>query len=154
MRPPRRGIVLPVVLAVMVALALLASLALYAAVMEWRVATLAEDRVQARASALSALLHVDRPPSLDLLCVSPPTTGQVASAPVEGTGSARIVWRHLGGGTVRAEVTGTGRHGARARLLAFLTPDSLESSGGLLRCPAAGRLLPLGPRWVEGHPEG
>lgn len=154
MRPRRHGIVLPVILAVMVALALLASLSLHAAVMDWRIATLAEDRVQARAAALTALIHVDRPPSLEVLCLSPPTTWQVALAPLEGTGSARIVWRHLGGGTVRAEVTGRGRHGARARLLALLAPDSVERSSGLFRCPAAGRLLPLGPRWVDGHPEG
>lgn len=154
MRRRKRGIVLLAVLLVMVALSLLASLALYTAVQEWRVATLAEDRVHARASALTALLFVDRPPSLEALCLSPPLTVQQETAPVGGVGTARIAWRHLGAGTVRAEVTGNGRHGARARLLALLAPDSVERTGGLFRCPAARRLVPLGDRWLEGHPEG
>ena len=43
----RRGIILPVVLAVLLALALLSSLAMFDAVQEWRVAGLAADRVRA-----------------------------------------------------------------------------------------------------------
>jgi len=147
-------VVLPVVLAVMVALALLASLACFAAVQEWRVALLAGDRVQARAAALSALGAAEFPPSLALLCLSPPVTVQERTIPVSGRGTAEVAWRHLGEGTVRAEIVGRGRHGSRARLLAHFAPDSVERASGLLRCPAATRLRLLGPRPVEGHPEG
>ncbi|MBL8998429.1 MAG: hypothetical protein JNL44_14035 [Gemmatimonadetes bacterium] len=145
---------LPAVLAVMVALALLSTAALFDAVQEWRVATLAADRVVARAAALSALGAVSRPPALDLLCVSAPGSVQGAAAPVPGAGSARVSWRHLGSGAVRAEVTGLGVHGSRVRFLAFLAPDSADRTAALYRCPAASRLLPFGPRPIEGHPEG
>lgn len=153
-RRSRRGVVLPVVLAVMVALALLSSLALFSAVQEWRVASLAGDRVDARAAALSALGSARTPPDLAALCISPPVTEQIAAVPVVGRGSARITWRHLGGGAVRAEVTGTGTHGARSRLVALLRPDSSERVAGLFRCPTATVLTPVGDRSVEGHPEG
>lgn len=150
----RRGVVLPVVLAVMVALALLSSLALFDAVQEWRVASLAGDRVEARAAALSALASTRTPPDLASLCISPPVVEQVAAASVVGRGSARIAWRHFGGGAVRAEVAGTGIHGTRSRLVVLLRPDSSERVGGLFRCPRAAALEPVGDRPVEGHPEG
>jgi hypothetical protein len=151
---PRRGIVLPAVLAVMLALVLLAGLALFDAVQEWRVATLAVDRVVSRAAALAALEGAVRPPALAVLCVSPPLAEQSAVARIPGPGAGRLAWRHLGGGSVLAEVTGTGSHRTRTRLLALLTPDSSETVSGLFRCSRATRLLPLGTRWVEGHPDG
>jgi hypothetical protein len=138
----------------MLALALLAGLALFDAVQEWRVATLAVDRVISRASALAALEGAALPPALVLLCVSPPLVEQFAVAGVGGAGAGRLAWRHIGGGSVLAEVTGTGPHGTRTRLLALLAPDSSETVAGLFRCPRATRLIPRGPRWVEGHPEG
>jgi len=146
--------VLPAVLAVMLALALLAALALFDAVQEWRVSMLASDRVVARAAAIEALGAAASPPALAALCLSPPLAEQAASVPVAGTGGARLAWRHLGLGSVLADVTGTGPHGTRVRLLALLAPDSSETTSGLFRCPNATRLVPRGTRWVEGHPEG
>lgn len=150
----RRGIVLPAVLAVMVALALLVALAVFDAVQEWRVSTFAVDRVVSRAAALAALGAARQPPDIAALCVAPPLAGQTSSPGVPGAGTARVVWRHLGGGSIRAEITGAGPHGTRTRLLVLLRPDSSETVSGLFRCPGARQLVPAGPRWVEGHPEG
>jgi hypothetical protein len=151
---PKRGIVLPAVLAVLVLLALLSALALGTAVQEYRVATLAEDAVRARAAAGRGLSEVAAPPDLIALCVGGPGLEQLRVLPSEAGGSAIIRWRALGGGVVRAEVEGRGQHGARHRLLALQVPDSAERVVGLFRCPAATRLVPVPGRWVEGHPEG
>lgn len=151
---PRRGIVLPAVLASLALLMLLSALALAAALQDWRVATLSEDSVRARAAALRALEIVPAPPDLAALCVGGPGLEQVAELPVVAGGTARVRWRPLGGGVVRAEIEGRGLHGGRHRLLAHQVPDSAERQAGLFRCPAATRLVPVPGRWVEGHPEG
>ena len=150
----RRGIILPVVLAVLVALALLSSLAMFDAVQEWRVAGLAADRVRARAAAVEGLGDAATPPDLAALCIRSPLAAEERSRVAVGGGRLRVVWRHLGEGLVRAEVEGTGRTGARARLIALMVPDSGERVAGLFRCPDARRLVPAGPGWLEGHPEG
>lgn len=153
-RAPRRGIALPAVLAVLVALGLLSALALTDAVRDWRVATLAEDAVRARAAALSALAAAAQPVDLGALCLAGPLAEQsmdVASAP--GT-RAHVRWRSLQPGIVRAEIEGEGSQGARHRMQALLTPDSAERVMGLFRCPSATRLRPAAGRWTDGHPEG
>lgn len=150
----RRGIVLPVVLAVLIALTLLSALALSEALLDWRVANLADDGVRARAAALRGLAAVESPPDLAALCVAGPlVTQQLVLPTVVGT-TARIRWRQLGGGVMRAEVEGQGVHGARHRVWALLVPDSTERTMGLFRCPAATRLIPVPGRWVDRHPEG
>lgn len=153
-RRSRRGIILPTVLAALVALALLSALALFDAVQEWRVAGLADDQLIARAALHEGLDALARPTDLPLLCVSPPLSRQVATAPSVGGGAYRIAWSHLGGGLVRAEAEGRGRVGARTRAIALLRPDSSERAMGLYRCPAATRLAPAGTVWLTAHPEG
>lgn len=150
----RPGIALPAVLAVLVALGLLSSLALGDAVRDWRVATLAEDAVRARAAAMTALAATGHPPDLAALCVSGPLLEQSRVVPSAPGTVARIRWRSLQPGIVRADTEGAGMHGARHRLQALLTPDSTERVMGLLRCPAATRLVPAAARWTDGHPEG
>lgn len=150
----RRGIVLPVVLAAILALGLLSSLALFDAVLEWRVAGLAEDQVLARAAVLEGIDAVAVPPDLAVLCGRPPLAVQSSAGTAASGGRFRVVWQHLGGGLVRAEVEGMGRIGARSRLIALVVPDTSERVSGLLRCPMARRLIPAGPRWLESHPEG
>lgn len=142
------------VLMVVVALAMLSALAFSEAVRDWRVASLAEDGVHARAAALSALAESRVPPDLAGLCVSGPLAPQQRTVPLHGGASAVVRWRALGGGVVRAEAEGRGRFGARTRLHALLVPDSAERSMGLLRCPDARRLVPVTGRWQDGHPEG
>lgn len=154
MRGDRRGIVLPAVLATIVALGLLASLALFDAVLEWRVAGLAEDQVLARAALLEAIDGAASPPDLAALCLRPPLAPQSGSGTAAAGGSWRVRWHHLGGGLVRAELEGRGRMGSRARAIALVVPDSGDRSSGGYGCPAATRLLPAGPGWLEGHPEG
>jgi hypothetical protein len=154
MSRPRRGIVLPVVLGVMVALALLSSMALFDALLEWRVSGLAADRVRARAAALEGLGAVATPPDLQSLCLQPPLARQEATRPAAPGGTYRVVWRHLGGGLVRAEVDGVGTAGARSRLIALVVPDSAERGPGLFRCPSGRRLVPAAAVWLEGDPAG
>lgn len=145
---------LPAVLAVLVLLGLLSALSLASAVQEWRVATLAEDAVRARAAAQRGLSGVHAPPDLASLCVGGPGTEQARwDAPVAG-GDARVRWWPLGSGVVLAEVEGRGSHGARTRLRALLVPDSTERVGGLLRCRDATRLLEVPGRWAGADPEG
>ena len=150
----RRGVVLPIVLAAILALGFLASLALFDAVLEWRVAGLAEDQVVARAAAVEGTDAVADPPDLPGLCVRPPLAWEERAGTTVGGGRFLVRWQHLGDGLVRAEVEGTGRIGARARVIALVRPDSSERVSGLFRCPSAIRLVPAGPRWLEMHPEG
>ena len=150
----RRGIALPVVLAVLVALGLLSALALSDATRDWRVATLAEDAVRSRAAALEALLAVGSPPNLQLVCMTGPLAMQTRVLAGPSGTTAVVVWRGFGPGLIRAEIEGRGRQGARHRLYAMLRPDSAERAMGLFRCPGATRLLPVPGRWLDGHPEG
>ena len=145
---------LPVVLAAILALGLLSSLALFDAVLEWRVAGLAEDQVLARAAVLEGVDAVGEPPDLPVLCGLPPLAVQETSGTAVSGGRFQIVWQHLGDGLVRSEVEGMGRMGTRSRVIALVAPDTLERVSGLLRCPMARRLIPAGPRWLESHPEG
>jgi uncharacterized membrane protein len=146
--------VLPIVLAAIVSLGLLASLALFDAVQEWRVAGLAEDQVLARAGAMEGLDAVARPADLAGLCLRPPLSVEVAAGASSSGGRYRVRWQHLGAGLVRAEVEGLGRLGGRSRLIALVVPDTSERVSGLFRCPVATRLIPAGPGWLETHPEG
>lgn len=152
--PPRRGIALPAVLGVLVALGLLSSLALSDAVRDWRVASLAEDAVRARAAAMHGLALAGDPTDLAGLCVSGPLAVRSMDVPTSGGTRARIRWRVLQPGIVRVDTEGAGTHGARHRLQALLTPDSAERVMGLYRCPSATRLVPAAVRWTDGHPEG
>ena len=154
MRGARRGFILPVVLGAIMALGLLSSLALFDAVQEWRVAGLADDQVLARAAVLQGVDAVAHPPDLPGLCVRPPLASVAATGPGAGGGAWLVRWRHLGDGLVRAEVEGRGRAGSRARVMALVVPDSGGRSSGLYGCAAATRLVPAGPGWLEGHPEG
>lgn len=154
MRGARRGFILPVVLAAIVALGLLAGLALFDAVQEWRVASLADDRALARAALLEGLDAVARPPALAALCVSPPLAAQSVAGTAAGGGGWQVRWQHVGEGLVRAEVTGRGRTGAASRALALVVPDSVTRASGLLQCATATRLVPAGAGWIEAHPEG
>lgn len=150
----RRGIVLPAVLAVLVALALLSSLALFDAVQEWRVAGFADDQVLARAALDEGLDAAIAPPDLAFLCLSPPLARQVHAGAAAGGGRYRLEWSHLGAGLVRAEVEGRGRIGGRARAVALLLPDSAAWALGVPGCPTATRLRPAGSDWVTAHPAG
>lgn len=154
MRGGRRGVVLPAVLAALVSLALLSSLALFDAVQEWRVAGLADDQVLARAALHEGVDRLGEPGDLAALCASPPLLRQGRAARAAGGGRFALSWSHLGGGLVRAEVQGEGRHGGRARAIALMRPDSSEWVSGLFGCPAATRLSPVGAGWVTVHPEG
>ena len=145
---------LPIVLAAILALGFLASLALFDAVLEWRVAGLAEDQVVARAAAVEGTDAVADPPDLAGLCIRPPLAWEERAGTTVGGGRFLVRWQHLGDGLVRAEVEGTGRIGARARVIALVRPDSSKRVSGLFRCASAIRLVPAGPRWLEMHPEG
>lgn len=150
----RPGIVLPAVLAVLVMLGLLGALALSESLLDWRVATMADDGVRARAGALRALAAAANPPDLAALCVSGPMAAQyLALSEIQGSG-ARVSWRQLGGGVVRVEALGTGLHGARHRIWALFVPDSADRSMGLFRCPSATALVRVPGHWMGRHPEG
>jgi len=150
----RRGIALPIALAAMTALGLLSGLALFDAVQEWRVAMLAADRLRAHAARLEGHRLAARPAALASLCVRPPLAEVVATGQALDGGRYVVTWRHLGSGLVLAEVEGRGRTGGRERDRLLLRPDSGRLVGGLYGCPEATRLLPSGPAWREGHPEG
>lgn len=154
MRGARRGFILPVVLAAIVTLGLLGGLALFDAAQEWRVAALAEDAAVARAAMLEGVDAVSDPPALAALCVSPPLATQARDGASAGGGRWQARWQHVGEGVVRAEVTGRGPAGATSRAVALVVPDSVGRVAGLWPCPAASRLVPAGPSWVEAHPEG
>jgi hypothetical protein len=150
----RRGIVLPAVLAVLVALAMLSALMLLDAVQESRVSALAADAVRARAAAQRGAALAHAPPDLAALCVSGPLVEQSRTSAGADGSTATVRWRSVGDGLMRAEIVGRGRNGARHRLLAELWPDSAERVMGLYRCPDARALRPVPGGWLEGHPEG
>lgn len=154
MRSDRRGIVLPAILSVILAMAALSSLALFEAVQEARVAGLAQDRAIARAAAMEGVAFVWAPSDLVGLCLRPPVAEMVENRPALSGGTVRLSWRHLGSGSVLAEIEGRGSRGTRHRYRAHLRPDSAGGSAGVFGCPSATRLEPAGTRWLEGHPEG
>jgi len=146
--------VLPAVLGVLILLGLLSALVLSEALLDWRVATLADDGVRARAGALRALAAARFPPDLPGLCVSGPLVVQYVDLPESQGAAARVSWRQLGGGVVRVEALGTGTHGARHRIWALFVPDSTERAMGLFRCPSATALIRVPGHSAGRHPEG
>lgn len=150
----RRGIVLPAVITVLVALGLLSALALSDALLDWRAASLADDAVRARAAAISGLGAAPEPPDLASLCIAGPLLTQELDLPPSAGGTASVTWRALGTGVVRVEVLGRGRQGANHGIWALMKPDSAERVMGLLRCPDARRLVPVHGHWRGRRPEG
>lgn len=150
----RRGIALPVVLLVLVALGMLSSLALGDALLATRVAALAEDEVRARSAALSADSALRHPPDLVWLCLQPPSAPQhlVLMQP-EGS-RVEIWWWMVESGLVRVQVTGVGPGGGRHRRLGWLRPDSLIPLDPRPGCPEARALVPAALSWRSAHPEG
>lgn len=153
-RPSPRGIALPLVILVLAALGLLASLGLADALVASRVAALAEDRVRAQGTALEAIPLLLTPPDLTWLCLQPPSASHGVVVTVSGGTRAALRWWTVAPGRVRGEVTGMGKHGARHRRLAALVPDSIPPDEGEPGCPAALRLRPAGVGWLMAHPEG
>jgi hypothetical protein len=153
MRGDRPGIILPTVLAVLLTTAMLSALVLLDASLEQRVAGLAQDRLRARAAALEGLIHAGAPADVAELCLRPPLAPMEAERGAASGGSVRLRWRHLGGGLVRVEIEGRGRQGSRWRYLGYLRPDPPPFPLPF-GCSGATRLMPVGPRWLDGHPEG
>lgn len=154
MRPARRGIALPVALLVLVALGLLSALALTDALQSSRAASLAEDEVIARATALDGLEALATPPDLAWLCLQPPSAPvRVADSLPDGRVVA-ITWWAVAPGVVRAELVGIGAGGGRHRRVAWLRPEPLDPADPRPGCPDALRLVPRGADWLGAHPEG
>lgn len=150
----RRGIALPFVLMVLVALGMLSSLALGDAMLSARVAALAEDEVRARAAALGADSLLKQPPDLAWLCLQPPSAAQRRVVTAADGGRVEVLWWMVGSGLVRVQVTGTGPGGGRHRRLAWLRPDSLLPLDPRPGCPDARGLIPAAASWRAEHPEG
>jgi hypothetical protein len=153
-RGRRRGIALPMVLMVLLALGLLSSLAMSDAIQAYRAAGIAGDHLHARAAAHRALPLVFAPTDLALLCVQPPHAEMVRNITFADGARARLSWRALTSRVLHVEVTGHGQRGARVRLIGRLTPDSLPSEPWVIGCPTATRLQPAGPDWWLRHPAG
>lgn len=149
-----RGIALPMVLLVLLALGVLSSLALGDAIQAYRAAGLAGDALHARAAAHRGLALAFVPPDLALLCLQPPHAEMVRSVTFEDGLRARLAWRALTSRVLQLEVTGHGHRGARVRLIGRLTPDSLPGDPWVFGCPAATKLLPAGTDWWFRHPAG
>ncbi len=154
MRRRRRGIALPMVLLVLVALGMLSSLALGEALLTTRAAVLAEDELRARAAAVDADSALRQPPDLHWLCLQPPTASQRRVLRRTDGSRAELTWWMLGPGLVRVQVLGVGPSGARHRRLAWLRPDSLVPLDPRPGCPDASRLEPAVRDWRAAHPDG
>ena len=150
----RRGIALPVVLLVLVALGMLSSLALGDAVLAARVASLAEDELRARAGALAGDSLVRQPPDITWLCLQPPAAAQHRVVTRPDGGRVEVAWWMVGSGLVRVQVTGIGPMGGRHRRLGWLRPDSIVPFDPRPGCPDARRLRPAAVSWRGQHPEG
>lgn len=150
----RPGIALPVVLLVLVALALLSSLALSDAFGAARMAALSEDAAFARASASRGVVALRDPPDVHWLCLQPPTASVRHRVEVADGSRSDIYWVAVAPGVVRAEVVATGPVGARHRRLAWLRPDSVDFDDPRPGCPLASRLIPADTGWLTAHPEG
>jgi hypothetical protein len=151
---PRKGIALPVVLLVLVALGLMSSLALSDALLASRVATLAEDELRARGAAIGGVEGVRTPPDLQWLCLQPPARAVGAAQALPDGGRVELVWWMVAPGVVRAQITGVAAGGGRHRRIAWLRPDSLVPMDVRPGCPDAGGLIPASDDWLGGHPEG
>lgn len=150
----RRGIALPMVLLVMLALGLLSALALFDAVQATRAGRLARDEALAYATAVAGVSGLLVPPDIAWLCLQPPSSPLRRAHAMEGGGRVELVWWSLGYGRVRGEVTGVGGGGGRQRRLAWLRADSIPLDSGTPGCPAAKRLQPMSPVWLRAHPDG
>ncbi len=150
----RRGIALPVVLLVLVALGMMSSLALTDALLASRVATLAEDEARARGAVLGGVEGVRTPPDLQWLCLQPPARPVRTTHPLADGGRLELVWWMVAPGVVRAQITGVAAGGGRHRRLAWLRPDSLLPMDTRPGCPDATGLVPAAEDWLVGHPEG
>lgn len=150
----RRGIALPVVLLVLVALGLMSSLALSDALLASRVATLAEDEARARGTVLSGVEGVRAPPDLHWLCLQPPARPARTTQALSDGGQLELVWWMVAPGVVRAQITGVAAGGSRHRRIAWLRPDSLLPMDVRPGCPDAAGLVPAVEDWLVGHPEG
>lgn len=150
----RRGIALPIVLLVLLALGLLSSLALGDAVLASRVAALGEDELRARAAVLAGDSLLRYPPHLALLCLQPPSVPQRRVLGRLDGGRIEVLWWMAGSGLVRAQISGVGPGGGRHRRLAWLRPDSLDPLDPRPGCPEARALIPAALTWRSGHPEG
>lgn len=142
------------VLMVLVALGLLASLALQDAVLASRIAVLAEDELRARAAALSADSVLRRPPDIRWLCLQPAAAAQRRVLLQPDGGRVELAWWMTAPGLVRVQVTGTGPAGSRHRRLGWLRPDSLLPLDPRPGCPDARALVPAATSWRSAHPEG
>lgn len=150
----RRGIALPIVLLVLVALGILSALALQDAMLASRVAALAEDELQARAAALTGDSALRHPPDLTWLCLQPPASPQRRVLPAPHGARVEILWWMLGSGLVRVQVKGVGAGGSRHRRLGWLRPDSLLPLDPRPGCPESRALEPAATNWRAAHPEG
>ena len=150
----RRGIALPVVLLVLVALGLMSSLALSDALLASRVATLAEDEARARGVVLAGVEGVRTPPDLQWLCLQPPAQPVRTTQTLADGDRLELVWWMVAPGVVRAQITGVAAGGGRHRRLAWLRPDSLLPMDARPGCPDAAGLVPAADEWLVGHPEG
>jgi hypothetical protein len=150
----RRGIALPVVLLVLVALGLMSSLALSDALLASRVATLAEDELRARGVVIGGVEEVRNPPDLQWLCLQPPAQPVGTAQTLPDGGRLELVWWMVAPGVVRAQITGVAAGGGRHRRIAWLRPDSLLPMDARPGCPDAGTLVPAAEEWLVGHPEG
>jgi hypothetical protein len=150
----RRGIALPLVLLVLIALGLLSSLALFEALQATRAARLAEDEVRARAIAIAGVERLLSPPDLPWLCLQPPAAPLALTDTYEREGRVHLRWWSLGGGRVRGEVLGVGRGGGRHRRLALLVADSVPLDVMTPGCPGARGLRPDRAPWLSAHPDG
>ncbi len=150
----RRGIALPMVLLVMLALGLLSALALFDAVQATRAGRLARDEALAYAAAVAGVAALFVPPDIVWLCLQPPSSPLRRAHSTDDGGRVELVWWSLGYGRVRGEVTGVGGGGGRQRRFAWLRADSIPIDPGTPGCPAAKRLQPLSPVWLRAHPDG
>ncbi len=146
-----RGIALPLVLLVLVALELLSALALTDALQAARAASLAEEQARVQAAALAAVDSLAHPPDLAWLCVQPPSQPVQRRLPATNGLQVTLRWWSVGDGVLRVEVEATGTQGTRHRRLGWMRSDSVPTGPG---CPTATRLLPLGQPWLGPHPEG
>lgn len=150
----RRGIALPMVLLVLVALGFLSSLAVGDALQSARVASLAEDELAARAAVLDGLAHARTPPDLPWLCLQPPAVAMRQVHPRASGGALEITWWQVRPGVVRVQLVGVGASGARHRRLGWLRPDSVVPDDPRPGCPEATRLVPAASDWLTAHPAG
>lgn len=115
----------------------------------WSRALATAQRTAAMERRLRALLVLTRevatlrdPPDIGLLCLaSPLAPSRTRRAAADGTVLERR-WRHLGDAVILAELDVLDAGGGRLRVVAWVTPDSVERGAGGLRC-GGGRLRTL-----------